>query len=311
VPDIPGCSLLVLCYNQERFIGAALDAALAQTGGPFEIVVSDDASDDATFEIARERVARYGGPHRVILNRNPANMGVIAHTNQAVAMAGADILIPFYGDDIALADRAQRISEAFARHAPLLVHSHARAIDAEGREVASRYGDAAFFRTTVPARVATSRMHYLGASGAWHRALFAKYGPIRSPLVYDDHILGFRAALEGRVHLIDAPLLWYREGIGISHLSRADTGRVANRARRMKILRQAVAIFEDRLADARIFGLGEADPVVRALDDARLRGAARLAWHEDRAALRAMLRHRPGAVLHAVASEALRDLRGR
>ncbi|MBZ0122690.1 MAG: glycosyltransferase, partial [Roseovarius sp.] len=273
MPAVPQCSLLVLTYNQAGFVADALDAALAQTGVVAEIIVSDDASSDATFDIARDRVAGYRGPHRVALSRNDANMGVIAHTNKAVAMAGSDILIPCYGDDIAFPVRAARIVETFARHAPLLTHSHAVAIDATGARVASGYGRAAFFRSTDPLAVATSRAHYLGASGAWHRALFDKYGPIRSPLVYDDHVLGFRAALEGRVRLIDEPLLYYREGIGISHLRRADESRAANRARRMKILRQAVAIYEERAADARRFGLGEGDAVLRALDDARLRSA--------------------------------------
>ncbi|MCZ7675696.1 MAG: glycosyltransferase [Roseovarius sp.] len=307
----PQCSLLVLTYNQARFIAEALDAALAQTGVVAEIIVSDDASSDATFDIARERVAAHDGPHRVVLSRNPANMGVIGHTNKVVAMATTDILIPCYGDDIAFPTRAARIVETFARHAPLLTHSHAVAIDETGARVAPGYGKAAFFRSTDPLAVAASRAHYLGASGAWHRALFDKYGPIRSPLVYDDHVLGFRAALEGRVRLIDEPLLYYRAGIGISNLRRADESRAANRARRMKILRQAVAIYDERAGDARHFGLGENDPVSRALEDARFRSAVRLAWHEDRAALMRRVARRPGAGLAALAGEVLRDLRNR
>lgn len=307
----PDCSLLVLTYNQAAFVADAIDAALAQTGVVAEIIVSDDASGDATFDIARDRLAGYGGPHRVVLSRNDANMGVIAHTNKVVAMASTDILIPCYGDDIAFPTRAARIVETFARHAPLLTHSHAVAIDETGMQVPSGYGKAAFFASTDPLAVATSRAHYLGASGAWHRALFDKYGPIRSPLVYDDHILGFRAALEGRVRLIDEPLLYYREGIGISNLRRADQSRAANRARRLKILRQTVAIYEERAQDARRFGLGEGDAVLRALEDARFRAAARLAWYEDRGALLRHVARRPGAGLAALAGEALRDLRNR
>ncbi|MCR9114280.1 MAG: glycosyltransferase [Rhodobacteraceae bacterium] len=307
----PRCSLLVLTYNQERFVADAVRAALAQEGPPVEIIISDDGSVDDTFAVAEACVAGYDGPHEVILNRNATNMGAIAHTNHVVGMARGDILIPAYGDDIAFPDRALRIAQAFEAHDPLLVHSHAVPIDGDGCETTSAYGNAAFFRTTDPLEVATSLFHYLGASGAWARALFDRYGPIDSPLVYDDHILGFRAALEGRVQLIDAPLLYYREGVGISHLAGAGKDRTVNRQRRQKILRQSQAVFAARLADARRFGLGEDHPVVTRLQQAELRAGQRLAYYEGGAALRAGIARHPLGALGALAGEALRDIRKR
>ena len=120
----PRCSLLVLTYNQERFVADAVRAALAKEGPPVEIIISDDGSVDDTFAVAEACVAGYDGPHEVILNRNATNMGAITHTNHVVGMARGDILIPAYGDDIAFADRALRIAQAFEAHDPLLVHSH-------------------------------------------------------------------------------------------------------------------------------------------------------------------------------------------
>jgi len=311
MPTVPKCSLLVLTYNQQAFVGAALDAAFAQTGGPFEIIVSDDASTDDTFVVIEERVARYGGPHRVVVNRNAANMGVIAHTNRVVELATADILIPCYGDDVSFPDRATRIVEVFERHDPLLTHSHAIPIDENGRRVVSGYVGATFFDGADPLRAAVSLSHYLGASGAWSRALFDKYGPIRSPIVYDDLVLGFRAALEGRVHLIDEPLLYYREGVGISHLKREDKSRAANRIRRTKILRLSCAVFEERLTDARRFGLPEAHPIITRLKRALMRDRARLAYHENRRGLLSAIPRHPGLALEATVSEMLHDLRKR
>ena len=303
----PKCSLLVLSYNQELFVEEAVKAAFAQTGDPVEIILSDDASSDASFEIMERLAGAYDGPHKVILNRNAENMGIIAHTTKVVDLATTDVLIPCYGDDIAFPDRATRIVAAFEAHDPLLVHSHARAIGADGQEVPSRYGNADFFHTTDPLAIATTTAHYLGASGAWSRELFDKYGPIPSPLVYDDHVLGFRAALEGRVHLIDAPLLYYREGTGISHLKRAGKDRSANRARRLKILRQTQAILSCRRADALKFGLSDTDPIIAKLDRHLAKVAARLAYYDGGGALWSAVLRQPGAL----ASEALRDIRKR
>ncbi|MEM7076663.1 MAG: glycosyltransferase [Pseudomonadota bacterium] len=301
----PGCSLLVLTYNQERYVADAVAGALAQTGPPVEVLISDDASTDRTFEIARGLATGYQGPHRVVLNRNPVNIGLIAHINQAVTQARGDILIPAYGDDISLPQRAARIAQVFARYDPLLVHSQARPIDAQGHETTSAYRDALFFRTTEPAAIATSLVHYLGASGGWSRTLFDLFGPIREAEVYDDHVLGFRAALMGRVHLIDEVLLEYRDGVGLSHDKRAQPTREANRRQRRKLLAQAAAVYRARLEDAHLVGRRAGDPVVDSLVRACRTAEARQTYYQG-LGLSAML-HAPGPWL----AEALRDLRKR
>ncbi len=303
------CSLLVLTYNQEDFVAEAVNAALAQTYVPLEIVISDDCSTDRTFEIAQACVAGYDGPHDIVLNRNARNLGVIAHTNTIVNRARGDILIPAYGDDVSYPDRVTRIAACFEAQDPLLVHSHADAIDATGTPCVTAYRRADFFRTTEPLTVATSLAHYLGASGGWARELFDKYGPLPDSLVFDDHILGFRAALEGRVGFVDAPLLAYRDGVGLSHAKRAQPDRAQNRAQRRKLLRQAIAVYTGRLADAKRFGLDADHPVRRRLARAIRTATTRLAYY-DGGALRVLVRHPLGAG-QAWLGEALRDLRMR
>lgn len=303
------CSLLVLMYNQQAYVAKAVAAALAQDCPALEIIISDDASSDHTFDIAQQIVADYTGPHSVILQRNDQNMGVIAHTNAIVAKAKGDILIPAYGDDISYPDRVARIMACFGATDALLVHSRAKAIDADGMECDSFYDKADFFRTLDPLDVATSLFHYLGAAGGWHRALFDTYGPIPSPLVYDDHILGFRAALEGRVALIESPLLSYRDGVGLSHTKRSQPSRQANRTQRQKLLRQAQAVFSCRAQDAARFGLERSDPVMLKLQTALDKTNARLAYYDG--GMAHALRATPKAALTGWASEALRDLRKR
>ncbi|HXN48160.1 MAG TPA: glycosyltransferase, partial [Bryobacteraceae bacterium] len=64
VRDIPGTgtaastwkvSVLVTCFNHERYIRAALESVIEQkTSFPFEIVVCDDGSSDGTRAILLE-----------------------------------------------------------------------------------------------------------------------------------------------------------------------------------------------------------------------------------------------------------------
>ena len=56
-------SVCVVTYNQEKYIEDACKAALAQTYSPLEIIFSDDASPDKTFDIILENVKNYNGIH--------------------------------------------------------------------------------------------------------------------------------------------------------------------------------------------------------------------------------------------------------
>lgn len=59
-PEHPLVSIKCLAFNQERFIGQALDGFLMQeTDFPFEVIVHDDASTDKTADILREYEKKY------------------------------------------------------------------------------------------------------------------------------------------------------------------------------------------------------------------------------------------------------------
>jgi len=62
----PTISVVVPAYNEERYIAEALDAVLAQTLAPAEVIVVDDGSTDGTVEI----VGRYGDRVRLIRQEN-------------------------------------------------------------------------------------------------------------------------------------------------------------------------------------------------------------------------------------------------
>lgn len=66
----PLITYAIFAFNQEAYIREAIDAAFSQTYSPLEIIISDDASADATPEIIRRMVAEYPGPHKVIVNIN-------------------------------------------------------------------------------------------------------------------------------------------------------------------------------------------------------------------------------------------------
>ena len=55
--DPPGVSILIPARDEERAIGACVDAALASLGADIEVLVLDDGSSDGTAEVVRARMA--------------------------------------------------------------------------------------------------------------------------------------------------------------------------------------------------------------------------------------------------------------
>jgi len=88
-----------------------------------EIILSDDASTDRTFDIMKEMAAVYHAPHTIILNRNPRNLGLCGHVNKIFyEIATGAWLVAAAGDDISLPERCQHVAE-FAKkyHANLVL----------------------------------------------------------------------------------------------------------------------------------------------------------------------------------------------
>ena len=269
-------TLTLVAYNQEPFIREAVHSALSQDCGlPMEIILSDDHSSDQTFEIMRDLVAGYQGPHQIRLNRNDANLGLVGNLNRVFDLASGDIIIYAAGDDISMPNRCKKLIDLFESTDALLAHSAVQAIDTEGNSIphALDFNRGALTKTHEPRLVVTELFQYLGASGAFHTELLRKYGRFTDPMLYEDVVLGFRAALEGKVGFIKEKLVYFRVGSGIS--TRLFSGSVKAKYERKFMMRQAS--FTQYRKDALTYGLDSQDPVMITLDQALLKTKLNLA----------------------------------
>ncbi len=217
----PLASLLLIAFKQQDTIAEAIAGALAQTYSPLEIIVSDDASNDDTFGAMQAALAGYNGPHRVILNRNPVNLGIGAHLSKLVSLSHGELMFVAAGDDISLPRRCERIVEAWlASNKRLdLIASALVDIDADGKTHATivpsdlgAYRNAADWIAHPP--------HVVGAAQAWTRRVFERFGPLPSGVVAEDLIMVFRAIVSGGALTLTEPLVRYRRG-GLSRRRRA------------------------------------------------------------------------------------------
>lgn len=202
----PAVTAVLLSYDCEAYVGAALDGILAQDyAGPLEIVVSDDASRDATFEIVQARAAQYRGPHRLVVKQRQSNSGSkSAHLNGVLPGCGGELLVSFDGDDVSMPTRVSRIADRFVSNPAVQAVYSSFALTGNGKRPARvphppPATDAAAWFARIDAYAA-------GATLAVRRTVVDAFGDL-DPSLNEDVQLPFRAGLLGDVEFIDEPLV--------------------------------------------------------------------------------------------------------
>lgn len=90
----PKVTVGIPAYNAAPYLGAAIDSALAQDFGDFELVVSDDASTDGTPEI----LGRYTDP-RFRAVRSDKRLGQSGNWNRCLELARGEFVVLLHADD--------------------------------------------------------------------------------------------------------------------------------------------------------------------------------------------------------------------
>lgn len=178
----PLVSVVLPCYEAERFLAQALESLLGQSYRRLEILAVDDGSSDGTAALLAELAAR---DERLLVLRNAENRGVIESLNRGVAEARGEIVARMDADDVAAPERIERQVAVLASRPEIdLVGTAVEVIDGEtGRRLRPRPlrclepGGARFatllvtpvMHMTIAARAEAMRAHpYGGAPDSLH-----------------------------------------------------------------------------------------------------------------------------------------------
>lgn len=115
--SLPSFSIVMPCYNVERFVEEALVSCFRQNyPGPVQYVIVDDCSTDATWQRIQETVAREGAGRDIITVRHDVNRGVCGATDTAYSLATGDWLVKADSDDVQLPGRLSHYADIISRH---------------------------------------------------------------------------------------------------------------------------------------------------------------------------------------------------
>jgi glycosyltransferase involved in cell wall biosynthesis len=117
-------TVVIVNYNYEKFIGDAIDSALAQSYKPLEVIVVDDGSTDGS----RERILSYGERIRPIFKKN-AGQG--SAYNAGWLAARGDSVLFLDSDDVLVPEAMAKAVDAFEHSDAVKVQFYLAQVDRE------------------------------------------------------------------------------------------------------------------------------------------------------------------------------------
>ncbi len=150
----PVLTVAVPTCNGAAHLAETLHSIMDQRGVPFELVVSDDRSDDNTLDLVR---AAAGDRARVEVN--PERLGLAGNWNRCVALCHTPMVAIFHQDDVMKPGHLAAHVRAFAADAAIgLVASASEVMDEQGNpipdHVVGRGGLGSVDRTFPPGELA-------------------------------------------------------------------------------------------------------------------------------------------------------------
>lgn len=212
----PLVTVAIPAYNHAPFIAQAIESVLSQDVPSLEVLVIDDASTDATADIAEAIAAR---DPRVRVIRHPRNLGPGGASEEYVKYGRGEYLATLPSDDMFAPGKLKAQLEYLSTHPEIdMVGTGVMFIDEAGEPITHQSHFAASLFST------RNRTH-----GGWLRYFFEQGNNIPGPsllfrmrcfrelaldprlMQLQDYDYWVRWVLAGyRIGMLDAPLTWYR-----------------------------------------------------------------------------------------------------
>lgn len=109
----PLVSVIIPCYNAEKYVEIAVRSIMNQTYKNLEIIITDDCSTDRSFIILQKLVAE---DFRIRLYRNDTNLNIVKTLNNMILLANGKYIARMDADDISFPRRIEKQVEFLENH---------------------------------------------------------------------------------------------------------------------------------------------------------------------------------------------------
>jgi glycosyltransferase involved in cell wall biosynthesis len=225
----PTLSVVITNWNYGRFVGQAIDSALALDWPDVQVVVVDDGSTDDS----RAVIGRYGDRIVAVFQ---ANAGAGGATNVGFARATGEVVIFLDADDLLHPSLGKEIAAVW-RPGISKVQFQMQIVDADGAPTGAKFPH--FASVPSPAQIrrwAVQAAAYptpVGSGNAYARGFLEHVFPIEDPTTFPDACCLAAAPHLGDVVTVAKPLVSYRvHGRNDGAMTTLNADRMARELRR-------------------------------------------------------------------------------
>ena len=103
--NYPLVSVVIACYNCEKYVEMAVQSIIDQTYKNLEILITDDCSTDNSFNLLKQLTEK---DSRILLFKNDENLKLAKSLNNMIAVAKGKYIARMDADDISLPERIEK-----------------------------------------------------------------------------------------------------------------------------------------------------------------------------------------------------------
>lgn len=130
-------SVIMSVYNNESFLSLAIESVLDQTFREFELLITDDASTDASYQIIQDYAKL---DERIVFQRNQKNIGLTKNLNKMLSLAEGNYVARMDSDDICDPKRFEKQLEVFIKYPKIdVIFTDTILIDSEGNTICKKW----------------------------------------------------------------------------------------------------------------------------------------------------------------------------
>ena len=200
-------TVIIPCYNREKFIAEAVESVINQTYRNIEIVVVDDGCTDNSREI----LERYSDRIRILEHPGRANRGQSAALNVGIRATQSEYVAFLDSDDLFAPDKIEKQIRFLEDHPQFgLVYANGHAIDENGN-IMYRIYSGNHQEHSDPNRVLLDCYFLLPNNALLRREVLGQSGLFDESLrSAQDHDLAIRIAEVTKIGYLDECLFYYR-----------------------------------------------------------------------------------------------------
>jgi glycosyltransferase involved in cell wall biosynthesis len=207
IAGLPRVTVIIPCYNRERFIRETIDSALSQTYPNMDVVVIDDGISDGSRKILDD----YGKQLRILEHPGKTNKGQSASINLAIQSTDSEYIAVLDSDDVWLHNKIEVQVEMLEKNKDIgLVYVNGYAIDCTGEKLYKLIEDNRVDAGN-PEKILLE--YYIGPPSSWllRRSILEITGGFdESMRSAQDHDMAIRLAEVTKLAYIEEPLWYYR-----------------------------------------------------------------------------------------------------